>query len=90
MTTEHRNEMAAPPAEVQLLVPQRGDKRNIVDHALVNAREALARRMAESATQLRLLEDQGHLRFIRPPSVRGYVWQLAALVGWTRRGLGYV
>lgn len=31
----------------------------------------------------RLLEDQGHLRFIRPPSVRGYVWQLAALVGWT-------
>ena len=31
----------------------------------------------------RLLEDQGHLRFIRPPSMRGYVWQLAALVGWT-------
>ena len=38
-------------ARVQLLVPQRGDKRNIVDHALVNAREALARRMAESASQ---------------------------------------
>jgi poly(3-hydroxyalkanoate) depolymerase len=31
----------------------------------------------------RLLEEQGHLRFIRPPSLRGYVWQLAALVGWT-------
>jgi poly(3-hydroxyoctanoate) depolymerase len=31
----------------------------------------------------RLLEEQGHARFIRPPSVRGYAWQLAALAGWT-------
>jgi len=30
-----------------------------------------------------LLQDQGHLRFIRPPSVRGYLWQLAAVAGWT-------
>jgi len=31
--------------------PQRGEKRELVDHALVNAREALARRLAESASQ---------------------------------------
>lgn len=31
----------------------------------------------------RLLEEQGHLRFVRPPSVRGYLWQLAAIAGWT-------
>ncbi|MGV1014593.1 MAG: excinuclease ABC subunit UvrC, partial [Methyloceanibacter sp.] len=31
--------------------PQRGEKRELVEHALVNAREALARRLAESSSQ---------------------------------------
>jgi poly(3-hydroxyalkanoate) depolymerase len=30
-----------------------------------------------------LLREQGHLRFLRPPSVRGYLWQIAALTGWS-------
>jgi poly(3-hydroxyalkanoate) depolymerase len=30
-----------------------------------------------------LLRQQGHFRFIRPPSARGYLWQLAAGWGWT-------
>jgi excinuclease ABC subunit C len=42
--------------KVELLVPQRGSKRRVIDHALVNAREALARRMAENASQRQLLE----------------------------------
>ncbi|WP_103173425.1 excinuclease ABC subunit UvrC [Paracoccus sp. SY] len=37
-------------------VPQRGEKFDLVENALRNARESLARRMSESATQLRLLE----------------------------------
>ncbi len=41
---------------VQVVVPTRGDKRKMVDHALNNAKEALSRRMSESATQRRLLE----------------------------------
>ena len=41
---------------VSLVRPQRGDKRNLINHVLTNAREALARRMAESASQRRLLE----------------------------------
>ena len=41
---------------IELLVPQRGSKRRIIDHALANAREALARRLAENATQRHLLE----------------------------------
>ena len=45
--TGHRIEIAA---------PQRGEKRDLVDHALQNAREALARTLAESATQTKLLE----------------------------------
>ncbi len=41
---------------VHLEVPQRGDKRKLVEHALTNAREALARQLSESSTQRRLLE----------------------------------
>ncbi|TJZ93382.1 excinuclease ABC subunit UvrC [Paracoccus gahaiensis] len=41
---------------VEVLVPQRGEKSDLVTNALRNARESLARRMSESATQARLLE----------------------------------
>ncbi|MCW9046343.1 MAG: excinuclease ABC subunit UvrC [Alphaproteobacteria bacterium] len=41
---------------VQIQVPQRGEKRKAIDHALVNAKEALARRMSESASQRKLLD----------------------------------
>src|SRR5262249_1999109 len=30
-----------------------------------------------------LLRAQGHFRFLRPPSVRGYLWQVSATVGWS-------
>jgi len=35
--------------------PQRGERRQLVDHALTNAREALGRKMAESSAQSKLL-----------------------------------
>ena len=41
---------------ITLARPVRGAKRKLIEHALANAREALARRLAESATQRRLLE----------------------------------
>ena len=41
---------------VEFLRPQRGAKRKIVDHVIDNARDALARRLAESASQRKLLE----------------------------------
>ena len=68
-------------ARVQLLVPQRGDKRSIVDHALVNAREALARRLAESATQLRLLEDVAELFGLDGPPQRIEVYDNSHIQG---------
>src|SRR5690606_9925250 len=37
--------------KVTVTTPQRGEKRELVDHALVNAREALARRLAEHSSQ---------------------------------------
>ncbi|MDO5658212.1 MAG: excinuclease ABC subunit UvrC [Paracoccus sp. (in: a-proteobacteria)] len=42
--------------KVTLSVPQRGEKADLVENALRNARESLARRMSESAAQARLLE----------------------------------
>jgi len=42
--------------KVSLLVPQKGEKAELVDGALRNARESLARKMAESATQAKLLK----------------------------------
>ncbi|WP_409201586.1 excinuclease ABC subunit UvrC [Leisingera sp. S132] len=41
--------------KVELIVPQRGEKTELVAFAVRNARESLARRMAESATQAKLL-----------------------------------
>ncbi|MGZ9021269.1 MAG: excinuclease ABC subunit UvrC, partial [Rhodoplanes sp.] len=46
---------------VQLFAPQRGAKHNLVRHALDNARDALARRIGESASQRRLLEGLARL-----------------------------
>ncbi len=41
--------------KVEILVPQRGEKQELIAGALRNARESLARRMSESATQAKLL-----------------------------------
>jgi excinuclease ABC subunit C len=42
--------------KVTLLVPRRGERARLLGHALNNAREALGRRVAESASQRKLLE----------------------------------
>ena len=41
---------------VAIEVPKRGPKRALIDHARANAEEALARHLAESSTQMKLLE----------------------------------
>jgi excinuclease ABC subunit C len=41
--------------KVEVLVPQRGEKKDLVEHALANAREALGRKLAETSSQQRLL-----------------------------------
>ncbi len=42
--------------KVTLLVPQKGEKAELIDGALRNARESLARKMSETATQAKLLK----------------------------------
>ena len=42
--------------KVEVSTPQRGEKKELVVHALTNAREALGRKLADTATQNRLLQ----------------------------------
>jgi excinuclease ABC subunit C len=41
--------------KVEVSVPQRGEKKELVEHALANAREALSRKLAETSAQSKLL-----------------------------------
>lgn len=55
--------------KVEIAVPQRGEKAELVAGAARNARESLARRMAESATQAKLLRGVAEaLDLDRPPA----------------------
>ncbi|GAA4482797.1 excinuclease ABC subunit UvrC [Gluconacetobacter asukensis] len=47
--------------KVEILVPQRGEKRAVVEHAETNAREAMERKMAESTAQAKLLDGVAEL-----------------------------
>ena len=42
--------------KVEVSVPQRGERKDLVNHALANAREALGRKLAETSSQQRLLK----------------------------------
>src|SRR5437868_3925559 len=42
--------------KVEVSVPRRGEKKEMIAHALTNAREALGRKLADTATQSRLLQ----------------------------------
>ncbi len=41
--------------KVEIGVPQRGEKKDLVDHALANAREALGRKLADTSSQRKLM-----------------------------------
>src|SRR5712672_2571367 len=54
--------------KVEVGVPRRGEKKDLVDHALANAREALGRKLAESSSQRKLLEVLAEVFVLaRPP-----------------------
>ncbi|MBC9246567.1 excinuclease ABC subunit UvrC [Paracoccus sp. 11-3] len=54
--------------KIDMQIPQRGEKFELVTNALRNARESLGRRMSESAAQLRLLEGMAEaFDLVAPP-----------------------
>jgi excinuclease ABC subunit C len=67
--------------KVSLRTPQRGGKRELVERAEINAREALARRLAESASQRRLLEGVAEMFELDAPPDRIEVYDNSHIAG---------
>ncbi len=66
---------------VRIVVPQRGEKHELVAGALRNARESLARRMAETATQAKLLSGIADLFDLDGPPRRIEVYDNSHIQG---------
>ncbi|MBI1493715.1 excinuclease ABC subunit UvrC [Halocynthiibacter styelae] len=56
--------------KVEVSVPQRGERADLVDNAMRNARESLARKMAETATQAKLLRGVAEAFDLKEPPKR--------------------
>jgi excinuclease ABC subunit C len=67
--------------KVKIHTPQRGRFRKPVEHALANARQALARRMSESASQRHLLDGLAALLELEAPPERIEVYDNSHIQG---------
>ncbi|HRX36344.1 MAG TPA: excinuclease ABC subunit UvrC [Aestuariivirga sp.] len=67
--------------KVEIAVPQRGEKKMLVDHAVTNAREALGRKLAESSSQTKLLEGVGRVFGLAEPPRRIEVYDNSHIQG---------
>ena len=67
--------------KVKLQVPQRGEKRKVMEQAVTNAREALARRLSESSAQRKLLAALGDLMGLEQTPERVEVYDNSHLMG---------
>jgi excinuclease ABC subunit C len=67
--------------KVSILVPRRGEKKDLVDHAVQNAREALGRRLAETSTQTRLLAGFAETFGLDSPPRRIEVYDNSHIMG---------
>ncbi|MCA0045382.1 excinuclease ABC subunit UvrC [Mesorhizobium sp. B283B1A] len=67
--------------KVAISVPQRGEKKDLTDNALQNAREALGRRLAETSTQGRLLAGFAETFGLVKPPVRIEVYDNSHIMG---------
>lgn len=72
--------------KVEILEPKRGDKRKPVEHALLNAKEALARRMAESASQAKLMIGMAEVFDLEAPPNRIEVYDNSHISGTNAYG----
>ncbi|WP_044025172.1 excinuclease ABC subunit UvrC [Roseobacter litoralis] len=67
--------------KVELIVPKRGEKAELIDGALRNARESLARKMAETATQARLMKGLAEAFDLKTPPERVEVYDNSHIQG---------
>lgn len=66
---------------VRLAVPSRGARRNLIEHARTNARDALGRRIAESASQRKLLNGLAEKLELEAPPDRIEVYDNSHIQG---------
>jgi excinuclease ABC subunit C len=66
---------------VTIAVPQRGEKRAVVAHAELNARETLERKLAETAGQAKLLEATAELFGLARPVERIEIYDNSHIMG---------
>jgi excinuclease ABC subunit C len=66
---------------IEVSVPKRGEKKELVTHALTNAREALGRKLADTATQSRLLEAMAATLSLPHPPKRIEVYDNSHIQG---------
>ena len=67
--------------KVEIRHPKRGDQKDALDQAVVNAREALARRMAERGTQRQLLEGLARVFKLDGPPERIEIYDNSHIQG---------
>jgi len=67
--------------KVEIRHPKRGDQKDALDQAVVNAREALARRMAERGTQRQLLEGVARVFKLDGPPERIEIYDNSHIQG---------
>src|ERR1051326_7572375 len=67
--------------KLEIVVPKRGEKREIMDSALQNARDQLARRMAENSAQRELLEGVAEVFALDSPPRRIEVYDNSHIQG---------
>ena len=67
--------------KIEILVPQRGEKKELVTGALRNARESLARKMSETATQAKLLKGIADAFDLEEPPSRIEVYDNSHIQG---------
>ena len=73
--------------KVELAVPQRGEKRQVLEHAITNAREALERRLAEGAGQAKLLDGVAALFGLEAPPERIETYDNSHIMGTNAYGV---
>ena len=67
--------------KVTIHTPHRGEKREVVDAAVMNAREALSRRLSESANQRKNLEQLSNMLGLNAPPERIEVYDNSHIQG---------
>jgi excinuclease ABC subunit C len=73
--------------KVEIAVPQRGEKAAVVAHAETNAREALERKLAETAGQAKLLEATATLFALDGPPGRIEIYDNSHIMGANAYGV---